>query len=304
MASAHADDAEIGAGGTIRRLVDERPDASVRGSCSPRPSRSRAAEARASAQRLLEGVAERRVDVRDLRDGYLPFLGEGPKDVIAAHAGVDPDLILAPRRDDAHQDHRLVRRGHRPGVPPGASSSSTRCRSGTATSAPPTCTSRCPRRRPPRRSRTSRPRSRPRRGRDWFSADTFMAPPAARHRVPGRGRPGRGVPLPQARRRLTTGHRREALISMNVLVTGHLGYIGYRPRPRPPRGRTRGRRARQRPVSRLHLRRSGPAPVHPAESTADLRDVTARAARRDRRRPPPRRAVERPAGRPRLDPDV
>ena len=108
VASAHADDAEIGAGGTIRRLVEERPDASVTWLVLAAPVPQRAAEARASAQRLLEGVAEQRVEVHDLRDGFLPFLGAGPKDAIAAHAGLDPDLILAPRRDDAHQDHRLV----------------------------------------------------------------------------------------------------------------------------------------------------------------------------------------------------
>ena len=77
VASAHADDAEIGAGGTIRRLVDERPDASVTWLVLAAPVAERAAEARASAQRLLEGVAEQRVDVRDLRDGFLPFLGAG-----------------------------------------------------------------------------------------------------------------------------------------------------------------------------------------------------------------------------------
>src|SRR6185436_228344 len=44
--------------------------------------------------------------------------------------------------------------------------------------------------------------------------------------MPGRRRHGRGVHLPQARRRLTNGHERESLISMRVLVTGHLGYIG------------------------------------------------------------------------------
>ena len=54
------------------------------GSCSPprspsaRPRRGRARSASST------GVAEQRVDVRDLRDGYLPFLGEGPKEAIAA----------------------------------------------------------------------------------------------------------------------------------------------------------------------------------------------------------------------------
>jgi LmbE family N-acetylglucosaminyl deacetylase len=108
VVSAHADDAEIGAGATIRRLAEERRDASVTWLVLAAPDPVRAAESRASARRLLEGVAEVRLDVRDLRDGYLPFLGTAPKEAIAAHAGVDPDLVLAPRHDDAHQDHRLV----------------------------------------------------------------------------------------------------------------------------------------------------------------------------------------------------
>jgi LmbE family N-acetylglucosaminyl deacetylase len=108
VVSAHADDAEIGAGGTILRLLDERPDAQVSWLVLAADIPERAEEARRSADRLLAGAATRGVDVRDLRDGFLPFLGSAPKDVLLEHSGDDPDLILAPRRDDAHQDHRLA----------------------------------------------------------------------------------------------------------------------------------------------------------------------------------------------------
>lgn len=108
VAGAHSDDAEIGAGGTIRRLVEERPDASVTWLVLAAPDPARAEEARTSAFRLLAGVAEAVVDVRDLRDGYLPFVGAGPKEAVADHAALDPDLIIGPRHDDAHQDHRLL----------------------------------------------------------------------------------------------------------------------------------------------------------------------------------------------------
>jgi LmbE family N-acetylglucosaminyl deacetylase len=108
IAGAHSDDAEIGAGGTIRRLVEERPDASVTWLVLAAPEPARDEEARASATRLLAGVAETVIDVRDLRDGYLPFLGSAPKEAVAEHAALDPDLIIGPRHDDAHQDHRLV----------------------------------------------------------------------------------------------------------------------------------------------------------------------------------------------------
>lgn len=108
VVGAHADDAEIGAGGTIGRLVSERPDAAFTWVVLAAADPLRAAEARASADRLLAGAANRSVDVRDLRDGFLPFLGVAPKEAMMDHTSSDPDLILAPRRDDAHQDHRLV----------------------------------------------------------------------------------------------------------------------------------------------------------------------------------------------------
>lgn len=108
VASAHADDAEIGAGGAIGRLIAERPDAAITWLVLAAPEPRRAAEARSSAERLLAGAVHHAVDVRDLRDGFLPFLGEAPKEAVLDHAEMDPDLILAPRRDDAHQDHRLI----------------------------------------------------------------------------------------------------------------------------------------------------------------------------------------------------
>lgn len=107
VASAHADDAEIGAGGTIARLVAERPDAEVTWVVLAAPDPVRAVEARSSAATLL-GATASRIVVGDLRDGYLPFLGAAPKDALAAHQGVDPDLVIGHRREDAHQDHRLV----------------------------------------------------------------------------------------------------------------------------------------------------------------------------------------------------
>ena len=107
MVGAHPDDAEIAAGGTIARLVAERPDADVTWVVLAAPDPAREAEARASAEAILAEVAHR-VIVGSLRDGYLPFLGMAPKEAIAAHQAVDPDLVIGPRRDDAHQDHRLV----------------------------------------------------------------------------------------------------------------------------------------------------------------------------------------------------
>lgn len=107
VVSAHADDAEIGAGGTIARLVAERPDAVVTWVVMAAPEPARAEEARSSAARLL-GPAAGRIEIGGLRDGYLPYLGPAAKEALAAHQAGDPDLVIGPRRDDAHQDHRLV----------------------------------------------------------------------------------------------------------------------------------------------------------------------------------------------------
>jgi LmbE family N-acetylglucosaminyl deacetylase len=106
VAGAHSDDAEIGAGGTIARLVAERPDAEVTWLVLAAADPARAAEARESADRLLAGVARAVVHLGELRDGYLPYFGPAAKEALAAHAAADPDLVLSPRRDDAHQDHR------------------------------------------------------------------------------------------------------------------------------------------------------------------------------------------------------
>jgi LmbE family N-acetylglucosaminyl deacetylase len=107
VVSAHADDAEIGAGGTIARLVAERPAAEVTWVVLAAPVRERADEARSSASALL-GDTARRIDVGDLRDGYLPYLGGAAKEALAVHQAWEPDLVIGHRHDDAHQDHRLV----------------------------------------------------------------------------------------------------------------------------------------------------------------------------------------------------
>ena len=105
---AHADDIEIGCGGTILRLVAEVPELVVRwivfSGTGPRE-----AEARDSAAAFLEHVAEKQIQVLGFRDGYFPFQGADIKDCFeAVKRGFDPSLILTHWRSDAHQDHRLL----------------------------------------------------------------------------------------------------------------------------------------------------------------------------------------------------
>jgi len=108
VTGAHPDDAEIGAGATIARLVSERPGIEVTWLVLAAADARRADEARASAERLLASTGRFSVDVRAMRDGFLPFIGEAPKDALIEHAATDPDVIIGPRLDDAHQDHRLL----------------------------------------------------------------------------------------------------------------------------------------------------------------------------------------------------
>ncbi len=105
---AHADDIEIGGGGTVLRLVQENPDLKVHwvvlSSDGPRR-----AEAEESAARFLQGARETVVDVQSYRDRYFPAQWEEIKDTFnALGRSVSPDLILTHRGDDAHQDHRVI----------------------------------------------------------------------------------------------------------------------------------------------------------------------------------------------------
>lgn len=105
---AHPDDIEIGAGGTVLRLVEERRIRSVRWAVLS-GSDKRAAEARVAADRFLDGVADQVVSVDAFPDGRFPAAWGDIKDALERIARETPaDLVLTPRRDDWHQDHRLI----------------------------------------------------------------------------------------------------------------------------------------------------------------------------------------------------
>jgi LmbE family N-acetylglucosaminyl deacetylase len=104
----HADDIEIGCGGSVLRLLEEHPGVEV---CwvvlSGDPDR--AAEARRSADSWLAKAGQQEVICGDFRDRYFPVQWSQIKDFIHGIAArFDPDLIFTQRRDDAHQDHRLL----------------------------------------------------------------------------------------------------------------------------------------------------------------------------------------------------
>ena len=103
----HADDIEIGCGGTLIALTRAHPGLAITWVVLAAPG-ERAAEARASAETFLAGAAESDVQVHEFRDGFLPYLGGEVKDIFEGLKVVQPDLVFTHTRHDLHQDHRLA----------------------------------------------------------------------------------------------------------------------------------------------------------------------------------------------------
>jgi LmbE family N-acetylglucosaminyl deacetylase len=104
---AHSDDIEIGLGGTLLRLLAERPDTQVRWVVFS-ADEAREAETRASADAFLAGAADREVTVHDFRESYFPFIAGDIKDAFGSLNSLSPDVVFTHRRDDEHQDHRTI----------------------------------------------------------------------------------------------------------------------------------------------------------------------------------------------------
>ncbi len=103
---AHPDDIEIGCGGTLLGL-NRRPGTTVAGLVmTAAPDRRK--EAEAALPQFFPGAA---VQVLDFPDGRLPAHWDAVKEALEESArDRQPSVVLAPRADDAHQDHRLLGR--------------------------------------------------------------------------------------------------------------------------------------------------------------------------------------------------
>ena len=105
---AHADDIEIGCGGTILRLAEMVPAAHVHWVVLSGEG-ERGAEAAASAAEFLGDFASSKVAIERFRDGFFPYDGGAVKEYFETlKTEVSPDLVLTHQRADLHQDHRLV----------------------------------------------------------------------------------------------------------------------------------------------------------------------------------------------------
>ncbi len=72
-------------------------------------SESRAHEATASAERFMELSGQKQVTLRDYRDSFFPaFYGSIKEYFEQIKDEVRPDLIFTHRREDMHQDHRVI----------------------------------------------------------------------------------------------------------------------------------------------------------------------------------------------------
>jgi LmbE family N-acetylglucosaminyl deacetylase len=104
---AHSDDIEIGCGGTILRLLAERPGSAVHWVVLS-ATEHREHEARASAVAFLQEAADSTVEVEAFRESYFPYLAPIKDYFAELRTRVDPDVVFCPHRHDDHQDHRTV----------------------------------------------------------------------------------------------------------------------------------------------------------------------------------------------------
>ena len=105
---AHADDIEIGCGGTILKLAQEYPKAQFYWVVFSAEGQ-RKNEAYKSAERFLSNIHLKVIDVQTFRDSYFPFIGAVIKDhFVTLKKEFDPDVIFTHFIKDAHQDHRLI----------------------------------------------------------------------------------------------------------------------------------------------------------------------------------------------------
>ena len=105
---AHCDDIEIGAGGTLLKIIDTYTVESVKWVIFA-SNEIRKKEATTSAKLFLKGIKNTDILIKDYRDGFLPFLAAEVKDFFESiKKDFIPDIIFTHYRDDRHQDHQLV----------------------------------------------------------------------------------------------------------------------------------------------------------------------------------------------------
>ena len=104
---AHSDDIEIGCGGTLLKLQQLYSKLTLHWIVFSAVG-VRGEEARKSTE-LFASSCEKRITLKEFRDGFLPYTGTAVKDLFEEiKSQIDPDLIFTHWQGDAHQDHRLL----------------------------------------------------------------------------------------------------------------------------------------------------------------------------------------------------
>jgi LmbE family N-acetylglucosaminyl deacetylase len=104
----HADDIEIGCGGTVLRLVKEHPGCVIHWVVFSAIG-ARQEEAQHAASLFVPHANLRGPILGAFRDGFMPFEGFKIKELFEEFKQkIFPDLIFTHNRKDAHQDHRLI----------------------------------------------------------------------------------------------------------------------------------------------------------------------------------------------------
>lgn len=104
---AHADDIEIGCGGTILSLAKSHPGLDVLWVVLSAEGQRRK-EARNSAEQFLKGVERSKVVVKSFRTSYFPSQAEAIKKYYEGLKSFQPDVVFTHYRGDRHQDHRVL----------------------------------------------------------------------------------------------------------------------------------------------------------------------------------------------------
>jgi LmbE family N-acetylglucosaminyl deacetylase len=104
---AHADDIEIGAGGTILTLLERHPGSRVLWVVFS-ANEQREAEVRDSAKAMLQRAVDVDVTIHHFSDGFFPGDSAGIKRTFEEFKPFSPNLSLTHYRADYHQDHRVI----------------------------------------------------------------------------------------------------------------------------------------------------------------------------------------------------
>lgn len=105
---AHSDDIEIGCGASLMQLRESGRPLDVRWVVFS-GNRSRADEAKDSANYWLDTVEAKAIDLHGFRDGFFPEHWAGIKEAFELlKKAFEPDIVFTHYRDDLHQDHRTI----------------------------------------------------------------------------------------------------------------------------------------------------------------------------------------------------